>query len=60
MTKTAQEIADYYQRQKTRYTAQIQLDSWMLDMYLQETLISAKVPDKAGTQVLLEVHVQHP
>ena len=52
MTKTAQEIADYYQRQKTRYGAQIQLDSWMLDMYLQENLISAKVPDKAGTQVV--------
>ena len=47
-----QEIAAYYKRQTTRYGAQSQLDAWMLDMYLQENLISAKAPDKAGTEVV--------
>src|SRR3990167_2271659 len=48
---SAQDIKDFYERQKKRYGAQSNLDSWMLDMYLQENLISAKAPDKAGTQV---------
>src|SRR3989304_179350 len=48
---SAQDIKDYYERQKKRYGSQSTLDSWMLDMYLQENLISAKAPDKAGTQV---------
>src|SRR3990172_7093973 len=47
----AEEIAAYYRRQQTRYSAQSSLDSWMLDMYLQENLISAKEPDKTGTVV---------
>src|SRR3989304_3925424 len=47
----AQEIAAYYKRQQARYSAQSSLDSWMLDMYLQENLISAKAPDKTGTVV---------
>jgi len=46
----ATEIKAYYDRQKTR-GSQPQLDSWMLDMYLQENLISARPPDKAGTRV---------
>ena len=49
---TADKIVAYYKRQQTRYGAQSTLDSWMLDMYLQENLISAKAPDKAGTQVI--------
>ena len=47
----ATEIKAYYDRQKARYGNQSQLDSWMLDMYLQENLISARPPDKAGTRV---------
>jgi len=47
----AQEIAAYYKRQQARYSTQSSLDSWMLDMYLQENLISAKAPDKTGTVV---------
>src|SRR3990167_3805133 len=49
---SAQDIKDFYERQKKRYGAQSNLDSWMLDMYLQENLISARAPDKAGTQVI--------
>src|SRR3990167_3994728 len=49
---SAQDIKDFYERQKKRYGAQSNLDSWMLDMYLQENLISAKAPDKEGTQVV--------
>ena len=48
---TAEDIQEYYKRQETRYGNQSRLDEWMLDMYLQENLISAKTPDKAGTQV---------
>src|SRR3990167_129031 len=48
---SAQDIKDFYERQKKRYGAQSNLASWMLDMYLQENLISAKAPDKAGTVV---------
>src|SRR3970282_2831151 len=47
----SQEIAAYYKRQQARYSTQSSLDSWMLDMYLQENLISAKEPDKTGTVV---------
>src|SRR3990167_2412259 len=49
---SAQDIKEFYDRQKKRYGAQSTLDSWMLDMYLQENLISARAPDKAGTQVI--------
>ena len=48
---TAQDIQAYYKRQQARYSSQSALDSWMLDMYLQENLISARAPDKAGTSV---------
>src|SRR3990167_9025363 len=47
----ATEIKAYYDRQKARYVSQSSIDSWMLDMYLQENLISARPPDKAGTRV---------
>ena len=47
----ATEIKAYYDRQQARYSEQSTLDAWMLAMYLQENLISARVPGKAGTVV---------
>ena len=48
---TAQEIKEYFDRQKKRYGSQGTLNDWMRDLYLQENLIQVKAPDKAGTKV---------
>src|SRR3990167_1852451 len=48
---TAQEIKEYFDRQKKRHGDQSSLNDWMRDMYLQENLIQVKAPDKAGTKV---------
>lgn len=48
---TAEYIAKFYKRQESRYGPQAALDQLMLDMYLQENVITAKKPDRGTTEV---------